>query len=53
MCSVDSHDFSLQLNLMHRVLSRVMLIAIWIHWWGWYVDLPSRTSQALMFHFRN
>ena len=24
---------------MHRVTSRVMLLEIWIHWWGWYVCL--------------
>ncbi|KAF7789296.1 hypothetical protein EIP86_000240 [Pleurotus ostreatoroseus] len=23
-----------QLNLMHRAISRVMLLMVWIHWWG-------------------
>ena len=34
---------------MHRVLSRISLIGIWIHWWGWCVLPVPLIPQTLIY----
>ncbi|KAJ3540668.1 hypothetical protein NM688_g6196 [Phlebia brevispora] len=39
-----SHE---KLNLMHRAVSRVMLLMVWIHWWARvYINAASTVSQT-------